>query len=482
MNAAHGSTAWRTLEGRLVNGELPLLRCVSSSDRSAVFRTESAKYSSTTPALKLVRVDAASEEAQLSKLRAASELSHPHLIRIFEVGRCELDGLSYVYALMEYADQSLAQPLGQRTLSEQEVREMLPPILSALSYVHERNLVVGQLKPSNILAVGDDLKLASDTVLPTGKHPGSAEADSAYAAPETREGHFSPAGDLWSLGTTLCQALTGRLPSRSEENSGAVELPTEVPESFRDIIARCLKPDPKDRPSVADLSDWLGGASIKEEKKETEEAGAATLRLKIRAEIIPEDAHHRATALDSNRRMLLLAIGVLVAAALVWFAVRAFKGDPENPGEVSEPAVITEPQEASEPRETNAPPPQPAVPAAPAVATAPPPASATRAAEPPSPRASLSPVNEVVPNPPQSALNTITGTIRIAIRVTVAPDGSVVSTVSEVPGPSRYFERLSREAASKWTFTSAETTDQRTALLHFSLTRSGVTARAETGR
>jgi serine/threonine protein kinase len=472
MNETDGNAAWKAVEGRLVNGELPLLRCVSSSERSAVFRTESAKYSSTALALKLVRADSASAQAQLSRWQEASGLSHPNLIRIFEAGRCELDGLSCVYAVMEYADQSLAQPLEQRTLSEAEVREMLSPMLSALAYLHERNLVIGQLKPSNVLAVGDDLKLASDTILAIGKHSAGADTESAYRAPETRGGNFSPAADLWSLGMTLCQALSGRLPSASQESAQAVELPQEIPEALRDIIARCLKPDPEDRPSVADVQNWLRGPKAEE--------APATLRLKIRAEIIPEDSQRTSSAAGSTPRTLALAAGVIVAAALVWFVVRAFKEDPEASHEVGEPASIAETLEAHEPQPAE---PAPAPPERPAATPAPPPpAPVAGAAEPASPRASLSPVNEVVPSPPQSALDTIRGTIRIAIRVTIAPDGSVVSTVSEVPGPSRYFERLSREAASKWTFTSAETTDQRTALLHFSLTRSGVTARAETGR
>ena len=65
---------------------------------------------------------------------------------------------------MEYADQTLAQLLLQRALTEAEAREMLLPILDALAFLHGRNLVHGQLKPTNILVVGDQLKLASDTI------------------------------------------------------------------------------------------------------------------------------------------------------------------------------------------------------------------------------------------------------------------------------------------------------------------------------
>ena len=79
-------------------------------------------------------------------------------------GGCQLDGLPYLYVVMEYADQTLAQLLQHRALTDEEAREMLRPTLDALAFLHGRNLVQGQLKPANILVVGDQLKLASDTI------------------------------------------------------------------------------------------------------------------------------------------------------------------------------------------------------------------------------------------------------------------------------------------------------------------------------
>ena len=99
---------------------------------------------------------------------------------------------------------------------------------------------------------------------------------------------------------------------------------------------------------------------------------------------------------------------------------------------------------------------------------------ATPTAEP----AVLEPVNEVIPDAPRSALQTITGTVRVAIRVDIDKAGKVVATRSEIPGPSRYFERLSREAATRWTFTPTTTDDSRTMLLRFYYKREGVSAEA----
>jgi TonB family protein len=87
-------------------------------------------------------------------------------------------------------------------------------------------------------------------------------------------------------------------------------------------------------------------------------------------------------------------------------------------------------------------------------------------------------VNEVVPDVPLSARQTISGTIRVSVRVIVAKDGTVIAATADEPGPSRYFERLSLEAARKWTFAPADSQKQRVMMLRFYFKRSGTTARA----
>jgi TonB family protein len=92
--------------------------------------------------------------------------------------------------------------------------------------------------------------------------------------------------------------------------------------------------------------------------------------------------------------------------------------------------------------------------------------------------ATPSPINEVVPQAPRSALQTITGTVRVVIRADIDQSGTVVATTSEIPGPSRYFERLAREAAMKWTFTPTNAAQPRSMSLRFYFKRQGVTAEA----
>lgn len=87
-----------------------------------------------------------------------------------------------------------------------------------------------------------------------------------------------------------------------------------------------------------------------------------------------------------------------------------------------------------------------------------------------------SPVNQVIPEVSSSARNTISGTIVVALRVTLDKQGSVVAATPVVRGPSRYFERLATEAATKWTFTPSDSDEPRTTQVWFYFRRSGTTA------
>ena len=65
---------------------------------------------------------------------------------------------------MEYAEEDLSQVVAQRTITPAEAREMLEPVLDALSYIHANGFVHGHVKPGNIVGVDEQLKLSSDSV------------------------------------------------------------------------------------------------------------------------------------------------------------------------------------------------------------------------------------------------------------------------------------------------------------------------------
>jgi serine/threonine protein kinase len=228
--------AWMTWQNQVVQGRFALRRCLGWTDHSAVFLTEHKAKNLAEAAIKFVRADAPQAQTLLLHWQAAVNLSHAHLVQLFEVGRYESGGHDYQFVVMEYADQTLAEILRRRPLGAEELQELLPPVLEALTFLHRRQLVHGQLKPSNFLAVGDQLKLASDTIRPAGQDHGT-----------------STAGDVWSLGATLVEAITARGPISSEQRFDVASLPAGLPASLVDTVQRCLSPSPAERPSVIEL-------------------------------------------------------------------------------------------------------------------------------------------------------------------------------------------------------------------------------------
>src|SRR5581483_1456392 len=113
-SVSQGPEFGREWQGQVVDGRFPLQQFLGGSENRAVFLTRFAGSESGRAALKLVRANTCDAEEQLAAWRCASNLSHPHLARIFDGGRCWLSGKEFLYVLTEYGDETLAQVLPQR--------------------------------------------------------------------------------------------------------------------------------------------------------------------------------------------------------------------------------------------------------------------------------------------------------------------------------------------------------------------------------
>src|SRR6185312_15405900 len=256
------SEVWSKWTGHVVNDTFPLRRYLGASDHSGVFLTEFAGRRPSEVAIKLVRAIPTLVDSHGAQWEAAAELANPNLVQLLEAGQCQLDGLPYLYLVMEYADQTLAQLLERRAMADDEAREMLLPILDTLAFLHNRNMVQGQLKPANILVVGDALKLASDTIRSVNDAAASINMVSVYDPPEVHDGSVTTAGDMWALGITLFEALTRSPPIGMDVRREGILLPPDFSPMFRDIVASCLSRRPYDRPKAAELAAKLRGQSL----------------------------------------------------------------------------------------------------------------------------------------------------------------------------------------------------------------------------
>lgn len=207
--------------------------------------------------------------------------------------------------------------------------------------------------------------------------------------------------------------------------------------------------------------------TVSEAAEPAQPAETPPSRLVIRVKIAREDSPEPPPPAQLDKRALALTIGIGVIAllAIVWILTRVFSGDVAS----TPVASVVPNEEASRPLAT---PPtnEVAVPESPEPVRA----EVEHPADVP-----LAPINEVMPKVPQSALQTIRGTVRVAIRVVIGQDGTVRSASSQIPGPSRYFERIALQTAKEWSFTPTIREVDREMLVRFFFRRDGVEARAE---
>jgi TonB family protein len=248
------TNAWKQQEGQIVDGRYRLVLYLGGSDHSAVFLTE-LPATRERAAIKLIGSDPAETDSQLSRLRRAAKLSHPHLARILESGQAQIGSAHVVYLVTEYAEEDLSLILPDRALSPEEVREMLPLIIDTMQYLHSHGFVHARMKPSNIQAVNDQLKLSIDGVCAPHERSSSGEKPSPYDPPELAPTGPSSAGDVWSLGMTIVEILTQRLPIWEWTGHADPPAPRTLPPPFLEIVRNSLRRDPAMRCTLREISE-----------------------------------------------------------------------------------------------------------------------------------------------------------------------------------------------------------------------------------
>jgi len=473
--------AWRQFVGQVAAGEFPLREYLGGSSRSAVFLTERGDRTAKA-AIKLVPVpaDPATADLLLARWDLAARLSHPRLLRLFERGRCRLGGAEFLYVVSEFAEEDLSQILPQRALTSAEAGDMLRSLLDALSSLQDQCLVHGRIKPANVVAAADVIKLSSDSLCPAGgsKIPSPPSIPpsislSIYDAPELANSPLSPAADLWSLSVLLVETLTQRLPVSKPGQSGEPVLPATIPPPFREIVHNCLRRDPARRWTVAEIRAHLARPSSVP-KKPAESAPSQSRPERPVAAI-----HTRTSTKRLALPIVMVALGLVVVTALVKLIGRHQNASQPAATEMASstqpvpPAATPPSPEAARPSRrvasSNQPAPPPVAQAAPAghaPAKTPTLSAATQDAV----------AHEVLPNVPQKALDTITGTLKVRVRIKVDRAGNVTEANLESAGPSPYFARLALAAANGWKFTAEPQPSQTEWRLLFEFRRDGTRA------
>ncbi|HKE06344.1 MAG TPA: protein kinase [Candidatus Acidoferrum sp.] len=509
------SEPWKQWEGQTVDGKFSLRQFLGSTHHSAVFLAQTVEPQPKNAAIKFLFSGASNADTQLALWKRAAHLSHPNLLAIYDCGRCRLGDSDLLYVVMEHAEENLGDVLPQRPLSPEETRDFLEPALDVLVYLHGKGLAHGHLKPSNLLATRDCLKLSSDAVLTIGAGAQFDREADAYDAPELRTAAVTAKADAWSLGATLVEALTQE-PPFAPPQAGDPAIPDSLPEEFREIAGHALRRHEAQRWSIGEIAARLNLAPLAAAAVASVAAPAVPAavisplsvplatepavplaKLPAAPEISPRRPAQAAKRSSSRSSFDYFVPAVLVTAVIIGliFAVPKIFN-------FQRPSGTPTPQVASEAKMQTAP-----GPAAEANPVKPEPAvrkPVSRPAEPPTPTtatavlrtdsSSSTPVraksadevegrgqvlDQVLPKPAPKALETIQGTVRVVVKVQVEASGSVSDAELDSPGPSKYFADLSEKAARQWQFAGAESDGHSVPsawLIRFEFSPSGVRA------
>ena len=492
------SNHWNQWQDQPVDGKFPLLRYLGGSGTSAIFATQlQEKGQPISAAIKLVPATAESGERLLTRWQESSELSHPNLISLFDSGWAKLGNAQYVYLVMECAEENLGQVLPTRALDPAEALQTADAVLKVLGYLHSKGFVHGSIKPANILASGDQLKVSNDSLHRAGEAPTNRASSSEYAAPEnigsrtSKVESMSAASDVWSLGATLVETLTRELPRISAGDRIDPAIPRSVPEPFLEIAQHCLVRDPQRRWSVAQISDRLHNrvpaqptpaAVPKAAVREAAPAPAppkvvAPAPVRQPASVTTPPAvravHRAGKPASKNKLALPIAVGCAVVFAAILVTPRFFRRPvtaPDGatatqiqPTETS--AVTASPEKQAAPKKSIAPAPKEkpqrdtlsakAPAAVPALAH---PEAVSEAATNTVARSAVDAstrgqvTRRAMPEVLQSAVRSIHGTVRVNVKVNVDRAGNVEDAELAARGPSKYFAHAAVEAARQWRF------------------------------
>src|SRR5882762_11141751 len=531
------AAAWEQFVGQIVDDEFPLEQLLASSDHSAVFLTQHGDSQPQRAAIKLIHAEPATADLLLSRWRLAAQLSHPNLLRLLDFGRSCIEDANFLYVVMEFAEEDLSQILPQRSLTPAETRDMLEPVLDVLVYLHGKGLVHSHIKPSNILAAGDQLKLSSDTLASIAEPRAPIARPSPYNAPEAATSGLSAASDVWSLGMMLVEALTQRAPVVPAEAKSDPVIPDALPQPFLDIARHALLHEPKRRWSTVEIAARLSPTAMAATASARSVSSAAVSPLTVPLSSVPalpatklqtpryespapQAPSPRPQGAAQPKQTLVLPNYVVPLAGAIFVVVamialpKILSHRPESSSSASttaaQPASPAKP--AGQPAHRETPPPsKPAAPNSlkasaekkPALTSPPSSPASTRtspaAAPAPAPAvlrtdtfpsanapksSAASPtrgevLEQMLPDVSEKARSTIHGKVRVTVRVHVEPGGNVSQAALDSPGPSKYFADLALQSARRWEFTAPEVNGHSVPsewLIRFEFSQSGTRA------
>jgi serine/threonine-protein kinase len=209
---------------------------------------------------------------------ALARVDHPNIVRIHDAGE---DSAGRPYFVMEYVPGgSVARLVRAGSADPREAARILAGVAAAVEAAHRVSVLHRDIKPGNVLLTDDDTPKITDFGLARlgdrdDGHPvsGAVMGTPSYMAPEPAAGRrldFDPRIDVYGLGATLYELLTGLPPFKGLTNAATLRLVEKsnlvwpsrlrrgVPPDLEAICVKCLAKDPRDRyPTAGEVADEL---------------------------------------------------------------------------------------------------------------------------------------------------------------------------------------------------------------------------------
>ena len=268
----------------------------------------------------------------VKEAQTIAEMENNHIIRIHDV--FEENGTAYY--VMEYlAGGDLHSRIPKHGMEVDEALAYIRQIGEALGYIHSKNILHLDIKPTNIMfrhsgeAVLIDFGISKHYDDQGGGQTSSTPVgiSEGYAPTEQydREGvsSFSAATDIYSLGATLYCLLNGSRPPKASLvlNEGLPELPATVPASIRQAVEKAMAPRRKDRPQsvgefLALLTEEEKEATVMVEPVKPQPKPKPTPKPKPNPAPTPDPAPMPASS-SWKKWAVPLAVGVVAALAVI---------------------------------------------------------------------------------------------------------------------------------------------------------------------
>jgi serine/threonine protein kinase len=200
----------------------------------------------------------------LLEAETAGRLSHPNIVTIFDAG--EEKNIAYIAMELLQGRHLSDYTRPERLLPVATTLELLARAAKAVDYAHRHNIVHRDIKPANIMydSNTDELKLTDFGIARmmdvSRTRTGIVLGTPSYMSPEQLEGeNVNGNTDLFSLGVSLYQLLTGHLPFRgtsmtelmfaiaNEPHRPVTAIRQDLPSSLNVILDRALSKRPADR-------------------------------------------------------------------------------------------------------------------------------------------------------------------------------------------------------------------------------------------